>query len=233
MTVPTATSSGSEYLRKPILFHPPKKKKSMQQDALFKEPALLWQGLQRLHATDTSILFPNSEGSFRLLIRPLESVKGEEDDDDDMVFDVCLVARPDLSDEQEAMWDMLLEQEQDGCWDEDSGMFVMEEFQVSMKDSHDDRLVDVMSRLNALCATRVCGCQLYLLKDSHDLCVFCVMTGVFSEVAKEFCCICQSQTARKHMKAQPCCQQWMHASCLEAWKENADTPSCPTCRKQV
>lgn len=216
-TKPTRTSNGHPRPLPPVII---------------REPDVLVSVLQRLKASQGAICMFNVDRTFQIMLRSIDMDNDEEEGGDELLFfDVCLVKlEEDDSVVDDAQWDTILQLEHDGYVDDDDMVFVMDEWNLAARDPDRATLLHAVQRINELYRMTICPCNQYFIKDGGDMCPFCQLSCSGPDLKVAFCCVCQSETPRKHMVCQPCCSQRIHTKCLRAWHVRSGGSRCPMCR---
>ena len=181
-----------------------------------------FSALQRIHATNGGLTFPNDDSTFKIMIRnDPEGGAGKF-----MVFDLVIIAP---EDEERVI--EVLELEHEGWWDEDDdSAFVVESWEFDKKVPDDDELTEMVDYVNKVHGYKICPCAKYFIKDGRDLCYFCELTATDTSMHREACPICISDGYAMHMKTTSCCSQKVHTECARAWSLKGGTNTCALCR---
>lgn len=195
---------------------------------VIREPDVLVAVLQRLRSTESAVCMFNVDRTFQIMLRTKEM--DDDDDPNELFFDVCIKKLEDDDNMDDAQWENILELEHEGFYDDDDAVFVMDEWGLLVGDPDRSTLVEAVTCINKLFAMTVCPCNAYFIKDGGDMCPYCQLTCTAADMKRAFCCVCQSETALKHMVHQSCCSQPVHTKCLTAWHARSGCGQCPMCR---
>ena len=194
------------------------------QHTLIKDAQQLVACLKTICATNDAIVLYNHDETLKLLIRHDPDAM-LEDEEHDLPFELCMV-----TDERDAAWTTLIDLEYDGFVDEDGDTFVFDTMVVSPDDP--ESITKAVDRINQVYNMALCNCKRYLTRNRQPACLFCVLTSTKEDMQLIFCPICQEESARRHMKQQHCCTQWLHPHCLKRWLDTDENDTCPLCRKK-
>lgn len=174
--------------------------------------------IKRLHVLNTAVLFWNEQHSLKLMLR-------NDPVDADMVACELAVVVEEGDEIMARIMDLMNDVYQD-----EPGTFILENWSFAMDRFGAEDASRIMQFINDAYLYRICPCGHYLIKDDAAICVFCQMTSTPSTRAKHFCSICCEDGMSMHMRRQACCQQYLHATCLEKWKAKSAEGRCPLCR---
>ena len=185
-------------------------------------PEYLLEALRDMHMLEESTMFENVSGDLQFILQSTS-----EATDEMMTFEVALLY--DEATDQHGKIRRILDLEfatvpnEDGNWTFYLG-------NLAQSPSMDD-LMEATESINALRDIRICECFEHFIKTpGRHLCYTCTMRRRQDEEERE-CVICNDPILTRlgsiHMT---CCGQYMHKRCLELWRRDDSTKTCPICR---
>lgn len=185
---------------------------------MITDPESVRTALVRMHACNGCVLFWNAERTLKFMLRN----DPETPENDELAFELCLVVEED----DEAMRRML-ELMADGTL-LDPTTFAMHTWFFDDAESVDAK--DVMAKLNAAHATRVCPCGEAVITDHAPVCLLCHLRASEAGTKKHFCAICHEESLAMHVHRRSC-GHYYHQRCHDRWTAASGGGPCPVCKQ--
>ena len=188
---------------------------------LVKDPKYFLESLQRMYLMNQGFPIANEEESFEIILRPDTGVV------DGMDFEIVILYNP--GKDPNGTFRGLLERE---GYETDDDEFVLDDFYIPQDAGPDSESVAHAMKIVNTCYTyMICSCNKYLIRDSKPMCCYCHMTATEEDMKQETCTICHEETAKRGMRSQSCCKQYVHLRCISKW--TMTNPTCPVCRAET
>ena len=185
---------------------------------MIKNATYFLESLKRIHAGNHGVSFQNAEESFEMVLRT------DPDTTEGMEFEISIFR--DEDDDPSGKFRALMKRE---CNEVDEDEFLLEDFYIPADATPTSKeVIEAIAIVNMCHGYKVCPCNKYMIRDGHQMCLFCNMTADEESMKMDTCVICYEDTPKMGMHPQACCGQTMHRRCLDAWYGHSLT--CPICR---
>lgn len=188
-------------------------------------PVFFLEELIDLHKSEEDVVFKNRDGDMTFVLQTTS-----EATDEMMTFDLSYMY--DEDEDRHGKIRNILDMEYNASQSDES-LWTFYTFAVG-KDPPLSEISEMADALDSVYSFRFCECFEYFVKNpDRHLCSICRMRREEREDVRE-CVICSELILTSRGRVlKSCCGQYMHRRCVEMWRRDNASKSCPICRKSL